>query len=736
MPRLKNISLILICTILLLQNHVLQVKGTVAACTVSVSPLAIVKSSSGRLYFTVNNTDSVTYAYVKISAPGSGFTVTDASASNWTAAHNSSSATFAPGTLASGANTQFYVDVSTGDAAVSAQTWTVVVSDDGGGASAFTCTGTPQVAVTDTAPDEVAPLISAITLSDLSTGTVKVNWTTDEAATSVVNYGTADTYGSTKSDGSYVTSHSVEITGLTANTTYHYQIQTKDASGNTGEFGDATFVTAKSGTTTTTTTTVTTTTTKTVTKIVEDTTAPNVSISTDLDKFYTEAPQIRGTATDNIGVGRVEYSIDDGKNWLAADISAIGAKSVNFNFTPEGLDDGTYKIKARVTDSSGNKTVSQAYNLTIDRLPPAVAVLTLTRGSEVFTPDDSGAFRILARLEYRVNISAVGGATQIELYAADKIIPLTQNPQSNLWSADFSLNDPGNIDIEAKSVDGAGNSTEQKLAPIKVLPNGRVLDIRSIPLKDAEVTLYVQDRETNDFRIWDGAAFGQDNSQNVNGNGEYLLLPQAGIYYLEVRAPGYYSRKSPIFILDKSQPLTADIKLKPFKQVRFGSVVINLPDWEIFLNTGINDFFKLNNETVLKTKQIAVIGKTLPVLELETSNGKISTLDLGGKPTIISLLATWLPTIGEQLIVENELADKSQVRVLPVLAGETLASTQVISKIAGFTNMQIVADRDGIFEKKLNLTSLPAHLLLDKKGVVRQIKFGVLDKKEILDIIY
>jgi hypothetical protein len=44
-----------------------------------------------------------------------------------------------------------------------------------------------------------------------------------------------------------VTNHSVTLSGLTANTTYHYRVRSKDAAGNQAASGDLTFTTAASG---------------------------------------------------------------------------------------------------------------------------------------------------------------------------------------------------------------------------------------------------------------------------------------------------------------------------------------------------------------------------------------------------------------------------------------------------------------------------------------------------------
>jgi hypothetical protein len=98
--------------------------------------------------------------------------------------------------------------------------------------------------------DTVAPVISGTAASAITSTGANATWITNETSTSQVEYGTAITYGSTTTlDATMVTSHSVVLAGLTANTTYHYRVISKDAAGNTATSGDFTFITTGSTTT-------------------------------------------------------------------------------------------------------------------------------------------------------------------------------------------------------------------------------------------------------------------------------------------------------------------------------------------------------------------------------------------------------------------------------------------------------------------------------------------------------
>ncbi|MEK7099224.1 MAG: fibronectin type III domain-containing protein [Patescibacteria group bacterium] len=79
----------------------------------------------------------------------------------------------------------------------------------------------------------------------INSDSVTVNWTTDSVANAEVEYGTTAGYGDlTPLDTSLSLTHSVTLTGLTANTEYHYRIRTADEIGNTAASPDNTFTTA------------------------------------------------------------------------------------------------------------------------------------------------------------------------------------------------------------------------------------------------------------------------------------------------------------------------------------------------------------------------------------------------------------------------------------------------------------------------------------------------------------
>ena len=128
---------------------------------------------------------------------------------------------------------------------------TFTVSGDGAvtvGPNEVVAAGLPRtIALDDLSgpppPDTTPPVLSNIQTTGITTSAATITWTTDEASNSVVEYGVTTSYGSTVSNPANVTSHSVPLSGLTANTLYHYRVKSTDPSGNTATSTDGTFQT-------------------------------------------------------------------------------------------------------------------------------------------------------------------------------------------------------------------------------------------------------------------------------------------------------------------------------------------------------------------------------------------------------------------------------------------------------------------------------------------------------------
>lgn len=729
----KLIVVLFVC-LLLFASFPNETYAVVSSCTASVDTSSVNTNTNANFGFTINNTSSQTIAWIKISRPSSNFTLGGYAVGGWSISMSESDATLTGGSLAASANQAVSIGATSGSTEASSANWTVQVSDDSGGASPTSCTGTLGTAISGAGADTTLPTISNIVLSDLSDTSLKISWTTDENATTVVDYGTTDAYGSTATGDSSVTSHSVTISSLSANTTYHYRLKSSDSAGNETIAGDYTFATAKVGTTTTTSTTVTVTNTKTVTvtKTIKDDTPPNVFLDTDFDKPYTEPPKITGLAKDsgdvNPGIGRVEYSFDDGKTWLEVDsIKSPNARSTAFSFVPAIFEDGNFKLKVRAYDNSGNVTASSARTLIIDRLPPQIGGILFSIGPQIIQPGKDGMLYISQGLDTKITLSSVGGALVVDLFADSKSYSLIKNPDSGLWSATLNFADAGEFILKSKSVDGADNTTEKDLIKVNVLESGKVSGQPGKALEGVGVSVYYFEGGLAKFVLWDGKPFGQENPQKTSSDGGYKLLLPAGKYYIQLNKFGYKTAKTNIFTLGDSRAIDMDFTLKRNKGIQLGSFFIPFFDFSFEEQS-----LKLDGrQEVLQSG--GLVGTELPYFVFKREEKDMDINSFKGKPTVLTFSAIWSPENAQQIsILQNLTKNQKNINAVPVMVQEKVSKTGIFEKVGSY-NIKIFSDPDGELSAKLNIFNMPTHVFLDRKGIVKKIVPGVLTEDELLE---
>ena len=111
------------------------------------------------------------------------------------------------------------------------------VGQDGFGNTVFTQPATIFV-------NNMAPAISNISVSNITTSSATIHWTTAVEADSRVDYGVSMSYSASAYDGTMGTSHSVTLSGLNAATTYHFIALSYGQNGVLSQSGDYVFNTA------------------------------------------------------------------------------------------------------------------------------------------------------------------------------------------------------------------------------------------------------------------------------------------------------------------------------------------------------------------------------------------------------------------------------------------------------------------------------------------------------------
>ncbi len=209
-----------------------------------------------------------------------------------------------------------------------------------------------------TLSDSAGPVISAVTASTTSgLAAAGITWTTDEAATSQVEFGQTTSYGTlTIKDETLETAHTVNLTsanGLATYTAYHYRVRSVDAANNETISPDHIFTTG-------------------------DTTAPVIS-SVATSSVTASGATITWT-TDESSDSVIGYSATAGNfSTQAGSPTLTTSHSVALSNLSAST---TYYFQARSTDSSGNlgydPTSGNGYSVTTlaDSTVPVISALS------------------------------------------------------------------------------------------------------------------------------------------------------------------------------------------------------------------------------------------------------------------------------------------------------------------------------------------------------------------------
>ena len=197
------------------------------------------------------------------------------------------------------------------------------------------------------------PIISNITITNITPTSATINWITDQSSTSQVKYGLTNSYGTTTTlNASLVTSHSVNLSGLTASTNYHFQVVSTTAANATTSSSDQTFSTIAA----------------------PDTTPPSVPQNVTATATSSTTVTVSWNAsTDNVAVAG--YKLYRG----VTQIATVNAPATTYNDT--GLTAGTtYSYTVAAFDTASPPNVSAQSNSASITTPayPIISNITVT----------------------------------------------------------------------------------------------------------------------------------------------------------------------------------------------------------------------------------------------------------------------------------------------------------------------------------------------------------------------
>lgn len=483
---------------------------------------------------------------------------------------------------------------------------------------------------TFTTLDATPPIISDVSVINITETTARVTWTTDEPATSLVQYGTSETYGSEGSGPGLATSHSVLLIGLTADTLYHFRVVSGDAVGNSSAFPDQTFVTSP-----------------------DITPPPNISnfrviavsehtitlawnppVSPDYQGIriqmqkgnFPTSPSEGSTVYEGQGSSVTVSGLDPGTTYFFTGFAFDAVR----NYSSGALADGTTlsppsqppveppvippEVPPEVPPVEVPPvTVPEGEKITIDDLHLLVSGRTLE------LPIINGVARVLTNLAVTASIGVDAFSKEtlmVILNVGGSSYLLEKNLAGTAFETGFILPSYAGDLKSDLIVDYADGSKDAIGFNFQVENLGRVYEVRGgaqIPVSGAEVALYAHDGTTI---VWDAAPYNQTNPIIVGNDGSFYFLVPSGDFHLEVKKEGYRKGESPVFAVGDT------IVNKEIEILRIPPKLQDVIKPEASLSENVTAVAKNIEEQIVYTKDIVQeeVKKVIDNVNVENTN--------------------------------------------------------------------------------------------------------------------
>lgn len=459
-----------------------------------------------------------------------------------------------------------------------------------------------------------------------------------------------------------------------------------------------------------------------------DTTPPTITLTSPPEVIDETKITLAGEATETKDefsgvIASLAYSFDNGISWHpVSSAEGLGTEEAIFTITTPPLPDGTYDIIVRARDNTDNEGLSETTQATIDLLPVIFgsAVLLQSSGDAFLTANPT----TVAGAPLRFIAAFEGGVTEAQANLGEQVVPLKPDNIKRRFSGIITLDQPGSYPFLLKANDGAGNSFEQEIGVVTVVPALQVIDHKTgEPLAGAQVTLEKFDSEAKVW--WLDKAPGQENPQAATEEGSVILLADRGTYRLRIKAAGHWHGVTRKLFLSEPSTLTGTVRL-PRRQW-----------YKYFIPLRIRPL-SLTAENVVTISPPETFGetRTLELTAHDTANIERTLDEFLGHRVLLTTIAAWNRTSHEQLVILQRLQDTlgKDVTIIPWLIQQP---GSVLSGILqrGHYNLTGFADSTGQDTETLGRTIFPTHFLLDRQGNLRKTRTGFATTDELIELL-
>jgi hypothetical protein len=307
--------------------------------------------------------------------------------------------------------------------------------------------------------------------------------------------------------------------------------------------------------------------------------------------FFSQKLPDFGQTLQGLGVNLQSLQENNGASFVVPSLSALvfgnaGLPSTGFNVA--NLTKGqAQKVPTDIVfATSASQTIEHNLALNVDPLgnvEQAINVLTSQKVTLSVRPE-SEAKSIVGYVILKNKISAKENwlGKLAKYFTAALTGPVSQTQQADgllldrfeyqdmgngIWQAEFTApTDPGQYEVDA-----VVEYVNQSLAPkgmkliVVVDPEGYVftnLPQGELRVKDAVVSIYWQNPETGEYKLWPAKTYFQQNPQTTDSTGRYVFLTPPGWYYLTATANGYKEYQGQPFEVVKDVGVHINLELK------------------------------------------------------------------------------------------------------------------------------------------------------------------------------